>query len=292
MLKALLKYRKAFALSVLFHLVIIALIVINFQFFDKPESAQSGVQVKTVQAHIVESEHETTTREKNKQQAEQRKAELQSLELKKKADELKQKELKAEAEKQRLAAQKKQAQAKAQAAMEKKKADAAEKAAQEKAAKARQAAEALKKQQEEEKRAAAEAKKRADEAREKQAAEQRRLAEQEQRRKEAELKARLEAEESSRRLNSLKQAYIAAIRQKVERNWRRPQESGKMASCEVRVLQGPGGIILDVTFGACSGGTDAYRESIKNAVYKAEPLPKPADDALFEREIYFLFNPK
>ena len=284
MLKALLKYRKAFALSVLFHLVIIALIVINFQFFDKPESAQSGVQVKTVQAHIVESEHETTTREKNKQQAEQRKAELQSLELKKKADELKQKKLKAEAER--------QAQAKAQAAMEKKKADAAEKAAQEKAAKARQAAEALKKQQEEEKRAAAEAKKRADEAREKQAAEQRRLAEQEQRRKEAELKARLEAEESSRRLNSLKQAYIAAIRQKVERNWRRPQESGKMASCEVRVLQGPGGIILDVTFGACSGGTDAYRESIKNAVYKAEPLPKPADDALFEREIYFLFNPK
>ena len=284
MLKALLKYRKAFALSVLFHLVIIALIVINLQFFDKPEPAQSGVQVKTVQAHIVESEHETTTREKNKQQAEQRKAELQSLELKKKADELKQKKLKAEAER--------QAQAKAQAAMEKKKADAAEKAAQEKAAKARQAAEALKKQQEEEKRAAAEAKKRADEAREKQAAEQRRLAEQEQRRKEAELKARLEAEESSRRLNSLKQAYIAAIRQKVERNWRRPQESGKMASCEVRVLQGPGGIILDVTFGACSGGTDAYRESIKNAVYKAEPLPKPADDALFEREIYFLFNPK
>ena len=64
-----------------------------------------------------------------------------------------------------------------------------------------------------------------------------------------------------------------------------------MPVCEVRVLQGPGGIILDVTFGACGGSTALYRASIEKAVYNAEPLPKPGDDALFERELKFLFNP-
>ena len=64
-----------------------------------------------------------------------------------------------------------------------------------------------------------------------------------------------------------------------------------MPVCEVHVLQGPGGIILDVTFGACGGSTATYRASIENAVYKAEPLPKPEDPSLFERELTFLFNP-
>ncbi len=65
-----------------------------------------------------------------------------------------------------------------------------------------------------------------------------------------------------------------------------------MPDCEVRVIQGPGGIILDVTIGRCGGGTATYRASIENAVYKAEPLPRPGDPALFERELIILFNPR
>jgi colicin import membrane protein len=57
-------------------------------------------------------------------------------------------------------------------------------------------------------------------------------------------------------------------------------------------VQGPGGIILDVTFGACKGSTAAYRSSIENAVRKADPLPKPGDPALFERELNFNFKPE
>jgi len=64
-----------------------------------------------------------------------------------------------------------------------------------------------------------------------------------------------------------------------------------MPECELRVLQGPGGIILDVSFGKCTGGSPTYRKSIENAVYKAEPLPKPGDPSLFERELNILFNP-
>jgi hypothetical protein len=85
--------------------------------------------------------------------------------------------------------------------------------------------------------------------------------------------------------------YVHAIRQKIERNWLKPAGSGKMPVCEVRVLQGPGGIILDVEFGACDGSTATYRASIENAVYRAEPLPTPGDPELFARELNFYFNP-
>jgi colicin import membrane protein len=64
-----------------------------------------------------------------------------------------------------------------------------------------------------------------------------------------------------------------------------------MPTCEVRVVQVPGGIILDVEFGAGDGSTATYRASIQNAVYKAEPLPTPENPELFERELNFFFNP-
>ena len=125
----------------------------------------------------------------------------------------------------------------------------------------------------------------------KQEADKRRLAEEEQKRRQQELAEILKAEESQRRLNSLRDAYILAIKQKIERKWLQPQGITEMPDCEVRVIQGPGGIILDVSFGACGGSIATYRASIENAVYKAEPLPKPGDPALFERELTFLFNP-
>jgi len=102
---------------------------------------------------------------------------------------------------------------------------------------------------------------------------------------------RKQVEDVPIKINSLREAYRLAIKQKIERNWRQPQESGKMPDCEVRVMQGPGGIILDVSFGACQGGTPAYIRSIENAVYKAGPLPKPGDASLFERELIILFTP-
>jgi len=98
-------------------------------------------------------------------------------------------------------------------------------------------------------------------------------------------------EEEQPRLTSLREAYILAIKQKIERNWREPQGITEMPDCEVRVIQGPGGVILDVSFGACQGGSNTYRSSIENAVYKAEPLPKPGDPSLFERELIILFSP-
>jgi colicin import membrane protein len=102
------------------------------------------------------------------------------------------------------------------------------------------------------------------------------LAAEEQKRKEAELKAKLQAEETQRRLSSLQEAYKLAILQKVRRNWIRPPGSEKIPECWVRV----------------KGSTQTYRASIESAVYKAEPLPKPGDPSLFERELNFNFRPE
>ena len=116
-------------------------------------------------------------------------------------------------------------------------------------------------------------------------------AEQVLRRKEVDLKAKLQAEENQRSSNTLRESYIMAIQQKVKRNWRKPPGSGKIPECWVRVLQGPGGIILDVTFGNCKGSDAAYRASVENAVFKSDPLPKPGDPSLFRRELNFNFSP-
>jgi hypothetical protein len=121
--------------------------------------------------------------------------------------------------------------------------------------------------------------------------EARRFEEERHRRAEEEINARMLAEENQRRIDSLDEAYILSLQQKIERNWLKPMGSGKMPVCEVLVEQGPGGIILDVAFGSCDGSTATYRQSILNAVYKAEPLPSPGDPELFERELNFYFNP-
>jgi len=46
----------------------------------------------------------------------------------------------------------------------------------------------------------------------------------------------INTEEDLPPLNSLREAYRLAIKQKIERNWRQPQESEEMPDCEVRVL--------------------------------------------------------
>jgi len=95
----------------------------------------------------------------------------------------------------------------------------------------------------------------------------------------------------TRRLESFRQAYIEALREKIQRNWQRPTGSFEASECEVYVLQAPGGIVLDVKFGACKSSSKKYRDSIEQAIFKAEPFPKPGDPSLFDRELLITFIP-
>jgi colicin import membrane protein len=288
MLEAVLKYPKALAVSVLFHFVIIIALIINFQFFDKPKPDQLGKQVTAIQAKVIDSKQlEETKYEKNMEKVEQRKNELKKIALEKKANELKQKK---ENDK-KIIQQQKEAEIIKKAAIKKNNAEKEkEKLKAQKKAKAE--AKVLAKQKEDLKLAKEVQKKQLAEKKKKQAAEKRRKVEQEQKIREMALQAKIENEELSRLRDIKKSKYTNQIRELIERNWRKPKESAKIASCEVRVLQGPGGYILEVIFGPCNGSSETYRNSIERAVWRSDPLPLPGDKTLFEREINLIFVPK
>lgn len=85
--------------------------------------------------------------------------------------------------------------------------------------------------------------------------------------------------------------YVALIRQKVERNWVRPPGAAAGLECELYVTQIPGGQVTGVRIGNCPAD-DAVRRSIEAAVLRASPLPMPANQALFERNLRFVFKPE
>lgn len=144
----------------------------------------------------------------------------------------------------------------------------------------------------------------ADEAKKKKAADDKRkkteAAKRRQQESERSLKEQLAAEEQARadaareaRIVGEVDRQVVVIRQKVERNWNRPPGAGKGLSCVVRVRLVQSGEVLGATVVRGSGNA-FFDRSVENAVYKASPLPLPADPELFEhfREIEFVFEPK
>ena len=53
----------------------------------------------------------------------------------------------------------------------------------------------------------------------------------------------------------------------------------------------PGGDVVDVRVVRCNGDATVV-QSIKAAVLKASPLPRPPDPSLFEKELIFRFAPE
>jgi len=316
----LLKHPRAIGLSIGFHVVVIAIILINFHFSDSTKLVKQDELAKTVKAEIVDQQQlEAQKNRKKKEQEARRKRELekQNKEKAAKAREAEKKRKQAEQKKHKIALEKKKKEEAKRIDEAKQKADKKKKEEAKRIAEAKKKADQKKKQQETVKQAeqqrkqqeAEKQKKLAEEkrlreeqlAREaeqkriaaeklKQEADKQRLAEEEQKRRQQELAEILKAEESQRRLNSLRDAYILAIKQKIQRNWLRPKGITEIPDCEIRVIQGPGGFILKVSFGSCPGWDKTYLSSIENAVYKADPLPKPGDPSLFERELIFQFQ--
>lgn len=304
------QYPRAFLFSILLHGLIFGLALLEFKGAPKitvvsqPSSVDKTIKAEVIdqqqleqRADIIKQQQEAKIkqeqeRKRQKLEAEKRARELaiKKAEQEKKAAEARKQ---AEAEKKQKAEQARQAKAEAEKKLkeeqrkkaeeeQKRKAEAEEKR---KAEEARLKAEAEKKRKEEEL-------KQQQEAARKEAERQARLkAEAEQRQKEAELKARLADEERQRALNVQRSKYYSLIKQKISRNWRQPPNAGTKPECEVRVIQGPGGVILDVTFGDCPG-TREYRLSVEAAVLKSDPLPKPESPELFERNINLIFKPE
>src|SRR6188474_2644785 len=178
--------------------------------------------------------------------------------------------------------------AREQAALETRRAEEAEaeRARQQKLAAEEAARKAAETEAERRKTAEAERRKAAEEAaRRKDAAEQQA--------RETELQRRLAAEEeeaASVAASGVVDQYRAELEQALERRWIRPPSAQPGLECTLYVTQAPGGTVLDVKLGSCNGDA-AVRESITNAVFRASPLPAPADPRAFARRLEIVFRP-
>jgi len=114
----------------------------------------------------------------------------------------------------------------------------------------------------------------------------------EQQARESELRRRLAAEEEAAAVagSGVTDQYRAELVQAIERSWLRPESARPGLECTLFVTQAPGGTVLDVTLGPCNGDS-AVKESITNAVFRASPLPAPADPRAFERSLEIVFKP-
>ncbi|WP_241546786.1 cell envelope integrity protein TolA [Thiohalobacter thiocyanaticus] len=311
---------QAFIYALLVHLVLVAFLAVSLDWTPKPQlqaadkpvieavaldEAQVRAEMEKLQA-VEEREQQAAearlreAEEKRRQAEAARQAEQQRLEK------LKQEQA-AEAERQAELKRQQEALVRKREQEQKRLAEIEAKRQAEEEARRKAEAEAKRKAEEEARRKAeAEAKRQAEEeARRKAEAEAKRKAEEEARRK-AEEEARRKAEQAlQQQLEAERQAlaaaeaervvsrYVAAIQQKVERNWIQPPGSRQGLTCTVRVGLIPGGEVTRVSIVKGSGDA-AFDRSVEAAVWRSSPLPLPPDNQYFDRfrDLTFRFSPE
>ena len=91
----------------------------------------------------------------------------------------------------------------------------------------------------------------------------------------------------------LRDAYLNNISARVKSLWRY-QAAEDDWSCEVYVIQDRSGNVHAVDVTNCkvddSSKARSFSNSIERAVYKSTPLPYTSDDAVFDKELYFIFK--
>ena len=94
-------------------------------------------------------------------------------------------------------------------------------------------------------------------------------------------------------LTTLKTAYVNNIAARVKTFWRY-QAAEDNWSAEVYVVQDRNGkvVAVDVRNANVGGSSEgkSFMDSIERAVYKASPLPAAPDDAVFDKELIFIFS--
>ena len=99
-----------------------------------------------------------------------------------------------------------------------------------------------------------------------------------------------EAERMAAQRSGVMDEYIFQIENKIERSWERPLSARPGLDCVVNVVQNVAGEVMSATVQSCNGD-EAVRRSIERAVVQASPLPKPANPALFQRNLRVRFQP-
>ncbi len=86
--------------------------------------------------------------------------------------------------------------------------------------------------------------------------------------------------------------YEDMIRSKIRRNIVMPPDVAESVTSEFKVTLLPGGMVMDVVL-LKSSGNPAYDNAAERAIYKAQPLPIPADEGLQKmfRELRLTIRP-
>ena len=94
-------------------------------------------------------------------------------------------------------------------------------------------------------------------------------------------------------LNTLKSAYVNNIAARVKSLWRY-QGAEDDWTAEVYIVQDRDGTVVAVDVRNSNVGDSqkakVFKDSIRRAVYKASPLPSAPDEAVFDRELIFVFG--
>ncbi len=101
--------------------------------------------------------------------------------------------------------------------------------------------------------------------------------------------AQQQAAQSAQRA-TLTDEYILTIAELVRRNWIRPPTTQPGVRCSIRVVQIPGGEIIDQAITNPCNADDATRRSILAAVQRTAALPYRGYEDVFAREIDFIFR--
>lgn len=271
--------------SVVVHIILISLLAISFNSKIEPKTLAAKpdvIKAVAVDANKVKEQLDKLKREeiKKKKQEKDRLEKLKREEKnlrKKRADEenrladLKKKR-KAEEKKRRLEQKNLAELKKEKKALKKKQAEAEKKRKAEKArlAKKKKQQDSLKKKQElAKKKSEAEAKKRRQDLAQQLEAEER--------------------EEADEHLLREIDKYTTLIKQKIQRNWIKPQGdlTSFLATFNIRLI--PGGDVIEVRITRTSGNL-VYDRNAERAIYKASPLPLPKNPALAARFYNFYFD--
>lgn len=270
MLKLIAQHPVAVVVAVIVHLLFIAVLVVSFNWSDVTEAP--GPQVEVVETVAVDEAQVERELQRIQEAERQRVRQAKELEARRRKEERRLAQLKKKQaeERQRQAELERQRKAKAKAERER--------------------LARLKKEKEE-----LEAQRRAEEARLREAEAQRQAEEErqrlaEQQRREAELRRKLEEEAQAREAAARARAQAVEVNRyrdmvyaEVYRAWIPPKSApvGMYATVEVRLI--PSGEAVSVTISR-SSGNDVFDRSVKNAVFKASPLPvPPADSGLFDQ---------
>lgn len=278
--------------AILVHVALIALLGVSLDWTPK---ITAQPQTQAINAVVID-DAQLIEKKRAQQQAEQRKQESERLQALREQQHLEEQKQQERIQEIKEKEQEKRALAEQEAEHDKGKRQ--QEALREAARKKQEEEQAKKIKQADKQRAELEVKKKAEAERlleQKRRAEDKRRIEAEEEALQEQLAAEQQRRDSDREklANAALAKFSALIKQKVQRNWLRPQTAREGMSCKVLVRLTAKGEVLLARVVESSGDT-AYDRSVEAAVYKASPLPLPQDVTLFDyfREINFVFKPE